>query len=66
MNTEMRKRVSDIFEKARKCIRGKNYEGMNNERKKLTEMVRDKVAPAEVIRDFDGTMKYYYNVYHCM
>lgn len=66
MNTETRKRVSIIFEKARKCVRGKNYEGMNNERRKLAEMVRDKVTSSEVLRDFDGSMNYYYHIYHCM
>lgn len=64
MDAMMIKRVNSIFHNARYFVRSSNLEGLNIERKKLVEMVRDNCAPKEVLRDFDGEMIYLYNSFH--
>ena len=66
MDAMMIKRVNSIFHHARYFVRSSNLEGMNIERKKLVEMVRDNCVPKEVLRDFDGEMKYLDHSLHCL
>lgn len=66
MTNQMTMRVNSIFHNARYFVQSSNLEGMNIERKKLVEMVRDHCIPNEVLRDFDGEMNYLYNSLHCL
>lgn len=66
MTNQMATRVNSIFHNARYFVRSSNLEGMNIERKKLVEMVRDHCISNEVLRDFDGEMNYLYNSLHCL
>lgn len=58
---EIRNRINAIFYNASKFTEKGEYEAMLKERNKLKEMLRDGVINKEVIRDFDGTMLYFYN-----
>ena len=58
---EIRNRINEIFYDASKLAERGEYEAMLKERNKLKEMLRDGVINKEVIRDFDGTMLYFYN-----
>lgn len=58
---EIRNRINEIFYNASKLAENGDYEAMLRERNKLKEMLRDGVINREIIRDFDGTMLYFYN-----
>lgn len=45
MDAKMIKRVNSIFHNARYFVHSSNLEGMNIERKKLVEMIRDHCIP---------------------
>lgn len=66
MDAKMIMRVNAIFHNARCAVRSNNWEKLNNERKKLVEMVRDHCIVNEVLRDFDGEMKYLDHSLHCL
>lgn len=59
-------RINNIFTSAREAVKSGNFEKMENLRKVLNEFVRDGVSSPEILRDFDGSMNYYYHLYHCI
>lgn len=64
--TTINARIAKIFNIAANAVKHGDYEKMETYRKVLNEFVRDKVTTSEVLRDFDGTMNYYYNLYHSL